>query len=320
MPSLAELKKNRVSQLEKLKNATQGNRVVDERFWAPTFDKEKGKGSAVVRFLPAPSGEDLAFVRVYRHNFKGPEGKYYSELSRTTLTGEKDPCQDLCNRLWNSGIESDKKVRQPLGRKTTYYSNVLVLSDPANPENEGKVFIFRFGPQIYEIVSELLFPKDEEPVFVYDAWDGRDFKINIKGKVLPNNDIVPDYSRSMFSDDSTPLADSDDEIEEIWGKAHSLKQFSDVSLFKTFEELQAKLFDVLGSTIGSGLDVVPGWKVPTVASEPVQTRSARNEEVPSSRSVDDDEAPAPKAKKTVAVDDDDDDDDLEFLRSLRNKK
>lgn len=327
MPSLADLKKNRESQMNKLKEATTNTRAKDERFWSPTFDKEKGKGSAVVRFLPAPPGEDLAMVRTFSHNFKGPSGRYYSEMSLTTI-GKPDPCMEMLGRLWNSGIESDKDVRKTMARKTNYYTNVLVVKDPANPANEGKVFLYRFGPQIHEMVNEALFPEDNEvePLMVFDPWDGANFEIVIKGKTMPNKDVVPDYTRSRFMD-PTPISDDDDDIDEIWKKTHSLADFTSVDKFKSYEDLQKKLYEVLGATVGSGVEVVEGWTrpvnstpAPAPRSEP-EPRAERTARRTPNFDEDDEDMQAPMATPAPKVSSiDDDDDDEEFLRSIKRKK
>lgn len=313
--SLAALKKNRDSVLAKLQGAAKtsessGNSSRnDDRFWAPFFDKERGTGGAVIRFLPAPDGEDLPWAKVFSHAFKGPTGKWYIENSLSTI-GKHDAVGNMNSRLWNSGVESDKDVARSMKRKTAYYSNVLVIKDPANPENEGKVFLYKYGPMIFEMLNAKMFPAaddvdDREPMNPFDAWDGADFVIKIVGKKI-GKDLVPNYEKSYFKDPSA-ISDDDDEIERIWSKAHSLTAFTDPKNFKTPEELSKKLFEVLGPTVGSGVPVLEGVEIP---STPAPRRANRVVE------EDDDDTPAPTAKVEKAAASDDDDEGLAWLREM----
>jgi len=220
--------------------------------------------------MPAPEGEDLPWVKVFKHAFKGPTGKWYIENSLSTV-GKSDCVGSMNSRLWNSGIESDKDVARGMKRKTEYFSNVLVIKDPANPENEGKVFLYKFGPMIFEMVNAKMFPDEidgDEAINPFDAWTGADFVIKITGKKI-GLDLVPNYEKSYFKD-ASPIDQDDDVIEAHWQKCHSLAAFVDPKNFKTEEELKKKLFEVLGPTVGSGISVLEG----VVDPAPTQTRAA----------------------------------------------
>lgn len=267
MTSIAELRKKNQNALEKFQKTmeqdSKGQGQGDPRFWKPFFDKEKGHGSAEIRFMPAPPGEDYPWVKLYSHGFKGPTGKWYVENSLTSLPGKNpDPCGELNNRLWNSGVESDKDVARNQKRRLSYYTNVLVVNDPAAPENNGKVFLYRFGPKIYEMLEEAMNPDtevdpDAKAVNPFDPWEGANFVIKMKGHQLGKN-IVPNYDKSYFK--SPAEMGDDDEIEELWKGCHSLQELVSEKNFKTYEELQKRLFEVLGETAGSGVPVVEGWQ------------------------------------------------------------
>ena len=220
---------------------------VDERLWKPELDKS-GTGQAVIRFLPAPDGEELPWVKVFKHAFQGPTGKWYIENSLTTLN-QKDPVSEYNSKLWNSGVESDKEIARKQKRKLQYYSNIYVVSDPKHPENEGKVFLFRYGKKIYEKVMEALQPQfeDETPVNPFDFWEGANFKLKIR-KV----DGYWNYDKSEF-DSASKLNEDDSELDKIWKSEYSLKDFLAASNFKTYDELKNRLDDVLtGSQSTSG--------------------------------------------------------------------
>lgn len=316
--SLSNLKKNRQEILNKLKQAaeTQGAsggggsaRQEDARLWRPTFDKERGVGSAVVRFLPALDGEDLPWSKVIRHAFKGPTGKWYIENSLRTIS-KSDPVAALNARLWNSGVESDKDVARVQKQKIEYCANVLVIKDPANPEAEGTVRLYKFGPMIFKMLEEKMFPKfdDETPMNPFDMWDGANFNIKIVGKQV-GKDTVPNYEKSTFSDPSALCGGDDDEIEAIYAKCYSLLEFTDPKNFKTEDELKRKLFDVLGPIVGSGIETVEGMQAPS-QSRPVDRQPTRERVVER-----EEDAPAP-TRENAASGDDSGDDDLEFLKNL----
>jgi hypothetical protein len=213
----------------------------DDRLWKPTVDKA-GNGYAVIRFLPAPEGEDLPWVRYWDHGFKGPSGKWYIENSLTSI-GQQDPVSEMNTQLWNSGIESDKQIARERKRRLHYVSNILVISDSASPENEGKVFLYKYGKKIFDKIMDVMQPQfeDEQPVNPFDFWAGANFKLKIRQVEGYRN-----YDKSEF-DASTELFDGDDaKLETVFTSSNSLKEFIDPSTYKTYGELKKKLYDVLG--------------------------------------------------------------------------
>jgi hypothetical protein len=214
----------------------------DDRFWRPEQDKS-GNGFAIIRFLPTVEGEEVPWVKVYNHAFQGPGG-WYIENSLTTI-GQKDPVGELNNQLWNSGLESDKDLARIRKRKLTYISNIYVVSDPSNPQNEGKVFLYKFGTKIFEKIQEAMKPEfnDEEPINPFDFWKGANFRIKIRKVGGYTN-----YDKSEF-DSQTVLFDDDAKLEKIWKSQHALLPFLDSSNFKSYEELKARLQEVLGGDV-----------------------------------------------------------------------
>ncbi len=313
--SLADLKKKAKGNLEKLKAQKEqpsSQREADDRFWKYTWDKETGKGRAVIRFLPAHQDEDFPVITIYSHSFQGPTGKWYIENSLSTIGSKTDPVGLLNRRLWNSGVESDKDVAKSQKRKVEYIANILVVSDPSNPENDGKVFLFKFGPAIFKKIQAKLFPnaddydEDEvlpEPVDVYHPWDGCDFKIITKGGKIGTK-VVPNYDSYKW-EDPAPISEDEDEIEKIWKKCFPLEQFKTEANFKSEEELKKRLFEVLGPLAGSGVSVVEGWEA--AESKPDTKSKKSDDDSGSDESSSQDEAEKPQA---------DADDDLSFLHGL----
>ena len=242
--SFASLKKSTYTDL--LSKAESLNKTevrgADERLWKPEVDKA-GNGYAVIRFLPAPDGEDLPWAQVWSHAFQGPGG-WYIENSLTTL-GKKDPVSDLNRTLWNSGNDADKETARKQKRKLSYYSNIYVISDPANPENEGRVFLYKFGKKIFDKLTEAMQPAfaDETPINPFDFWKGADFKVKIR-KV----EGYWNYDKSEFAEPSTLKGFDDSELELIWKQEYSLTDFTAPDKFKTFEELETRLQTVLSAT------------------------------------------------------------------------
>ena len=214
------------------------NKYQDERIWKPELDKT-GNGYAVIRFLPATSGEDMPWQRVWSHAFQD-KGGWYIENSLTTLN-QKDPVSEENTRLWNTGVDSDKEIARKRKRKLSYYSNIFVVSDPKHPENEGKVFIFKFGKKIFDKITEAMQPAfdDETPINPFDFWKGANFKLKIR-KV----DGYWNYDKSEFEGVSN-IKESDDDIKNIWSKQYPLNPFVDPSNFKTYDELKEKLNRVI---------------------------------------------------------------------------
>jgi hypothetical protein len=253
--SLAAMKKQ--NSLDSLLGAAQKESApqekksyVDERIWKPTMDKT-GNGYAVIRFLPAPKGEDLPWVKLWNHAFQGPTGQWYIENSLTTL-GNNDPVSEYNSKLWNSGVESDKEIARKQKRKLQYYSNIYVVSDKANPENEGKVFLYRYGKKIFDKVMEAMQPPfpDTDPINPFDFWEGANFKLKLR-KV----DGYWNYDLSSF-DNTSALLDGDDEaLEELYGKQYSLADFTATTNFKSYDELKTRLDMVLSGTVSANTTV-----------------------------------------------------------------
>jgi len=221
----------------------------DDRFWRPELDKASN-GYAVIRFLPAPSGEDLPWAKYYSHGFKGPGG-WYIENSRTTL-GENDPVSEMNTQLWNSGIESDKDIARQRKRRLHYVSNIMVVSDPTNPENEGKIFLYKYGKKIFDKIQEAMKPEfaDEEPVNPFDFWKGANFKLKVR-KVAG----FINYDKSEFASSSALLDGDDEQLETTWNNQYALTEFTDPSNFKSYDELKEKLHRVTGNDIRSSAAV-----------------------------------------------------------------
>jgi len=233
---LGSLTDRLVKEVEKMNSSSGG---ADDRFWKAELDKT-GVGSAVIRFLPAPDGEELPWVKVYSHAFQGPGG-WYIENSLTT-TGGKDPVSDYNRQLWNSGNDADKDTVRKQKRKLSYYSNVYVVKDPLHPENEGRVFLFKYGKKIFDKVLEAMQPEfdDETPINPFDFWQGANFKLKIVKK-----DGFWNYDKSEF-DKVVPLIDDDDALEAIWKKEYSLSAITAPDQFKSYEDLERRLKTVLG--------------------------------------------------------------------------
>lgn len=243
--SFAALKKssyfdNLKSEIDKISNP-QGQSYTDERLWKAELDKS-GNGYAVIRFLPPSEGEDLPFAKVWSHAFKGPTGQWYIENSLTTI-GKDDPVGAINRDLWNTGLESDKQTARTQKRKLSYYSNIYVVKDPLHPENEGKVFLFKYGKKIFDKIVEAAKPQfeDERPVDVFNFWEGANFKLKIVKK-----DGFWNYDKSEFESTAVLGEFSDGELEKIYKQQYALSDFTDSSKFKTFEELEARLNLVLG--------------------------------------------------------------------------
>ena len=211
----------------------------DERLWKPGVDKS-GNGYAVIRFLPEPEGEDLPWAQVWSHAFQGPGG-WYIENSLTTL-GQKDPVGELNRTLWNSGLDSDKEIARKQKRKLSYYSNIYVVKDQLNPQNEGKVFLYKYGKKIHDKIVSSMQPQfeDEEPINPFDLWSGADFRIKIQTIGGYWN-----YDKSDFAAPSTLGGFDDEKLEELWKSQYSLKEFTDPSAFKSYEKLEERLNLVL---------------------------------------------------------------------------
>ena len=277
------------------------NNYEDDRIWKPTPDKA-GNATATIRFLPKHPDDELPWVKVFSHGFQGPGGRWYIENSLTTL-GESDPVGELNSKLWNSGVEANKEIARKQKRRLHFYSNVLVIADPANPENEGKVMLFRYGKRIFDKIMDKAKPtfEDEKPVNVFDLWEGASFKLRMK-KV----EGYPNYDSSSFSDPA-PVAPSDEAILEIVNKQYRLAEFLERKNFKSYEELKTKLDQVLSGEGG----------VAASASDLVQ------EDIPSQPAPEYRAAPAPEPVASAApepsLSSDDDDDVMSYFQKIADQ-
>lgn len=231
-------------QLENL-NTKSNKREDDGLYWKPSVDKA-GNGFAVIRFLPAPEGEDVPFVRMFDHGFQGPSGQWYIENSLTTL-GEKDPVSEYNSVLWNSTSDENhpnRKQARDQKRRLSYISNIYVVKDPSNPENEGKVFLYKYGKKIWDKIQSAMYPEFDGDVGVnpFDLWEGANFRLKIR-----QVDGYRNYDLSQF-DAASPLLNDDAQLEAVWKSEHSLQKLIDRANFKSYEELEARLNLVLGST------------------------------------------------------------------------
>lgn len=296
--NFASLKKNRSKSLESL-NA-QLDKISSKsyqdpnagKFWKPTRDKA-GNGFAIIRFLPAPEGEEMPFVRVWDHGFQGPTGLWYIENSLTTIN-QDDPVSEFNGKLWNSGVDADKDQARKQKRRLKYTSNVYVVKDPAHPENEGKVFMYSFGKKIFDKLNDQMNPtfEDEDPVNPFDLWEGANFRLKIR-----QFEGYPNYDKSEF-DAPTPLSDDDEAMETVWNQQHSLQQLVEPTNFKSYDELKTKLFRVLDLAA----------ETPEVAAPSPYESTTPTDDLDISSSITEAAAPsAPVAESASAVDDDDDD-------------
>jgi len=293
--SLSSLK-GRSSSIDKLVKAAEAvsskaetKSYDDDRFWKPTRDKA-GNGYAVIRFLPAKEGEDLPWARYWDHGFQGPTGMWYIENSLTSI-GQDDPVSEANSVLWNSGTDEDKETVRKRKRRLHYVSNILVVSDPSNPENEGKVFLYKFGKKIFDKIMDVMQPQfqDENPVNPYDFWEGADFKLKIR-KV----EGWVNYDKSEFGSQSALFNSDEEKLEEVYSKVYSLADFTKPENYKSYAELKAKFNKVIGVDAGE------------VAAEPI---------MPTTESVSVAEAPVAAAPTADAAEDD----TLSYFAKLANE-
>ena len=234
--SLGSLTQKLVKEVEKMNSTSSGG---DDRLWKPEVDKV-GNGFAIIRFLPAPDGEELPWAKMYTHAFQGPGG-WYIENSLTTI-GQKDPVSEYNRELWNSGIDTDKDTVRKQKRKLSYYANIYVVKDPTNPQNEGGVYLYKFGKKIFDKVMEAMQPEfeDETPINPFDFWEGSNFKLKIVKK-----DGYWNYDKSEFEKTSA-LMEDDEALEAIWSKQYSLSALTATDQFKSYDDLDKRLKMVLG--------------------------------------------------------------------------
>jgi hypothetical protein len=308
MSNFATLKKSSstldrlTKEIEKANAPAESSKKGDDRFWKLERDKS-GNGSAVIRFLPtaAVDGEDgLPWVRIFDHGFKGSTGKWYIENSLTTI-GQKDPVSDYNSQLWNSTDNDQSPARKQARdqkRRLHYISNIYVVSDPKNPDNEGKVFLFKYGKKIFDKITMSMNPEfdGDTPVNPFHFWEGANFKIRIR-----TVDGYPNYEQSMF-DAPKALSNDDAELERIWNKQYSLSEFTAPSNFKSYEQLKARLDEVLG--LDGDMPQMQSRSTETIqraaAQAPtVSIRKAAEQEIPAYDMDDDDEEL--KAFKNMAL-------------------
>jgi len=277
--TFAELRKSRSKDLEKLTEqvnklndkSSEKKSYEDTRFWKPTVDKA-GNGMAVIRFLPAAEGEDMPWVQLFSHSFQGPTGQWYIENSLTTLN-KKDPVSEYNTMLWNSGVESDKETARKQKRKLQYIANVYIVKDPSNPDNDGKVFLFKFGKKIFDKLNDLMNPEfeDETPVNPFDLWEGANFKLKIR-KV----EGYQNYDKSEF-DSPAALSEDDDELERIWKAQNKLSEFITEGNFKSYDELKTRLNKVLNLEDDVTTEK-PSAPVTKKAEKPAEVKKAKTVE------------------------------------------
>tara|TARA_A100001011_G_scaffold381989_1_gene451161 strand:+ start:18 stop:902 length:885 start_codon:yes stop_codon:yes gene_type:complete len=279
--SFETLKRSRGSNINKIIKAAEATNTgetksyVDERMWKPTVDKA-GNGYAVIRFLPGKD-DNLPFVRYWDHGFKGPTGQWYIENSLTSV-GQPDPVGELNSRLWNSGIESDKDKARSQKRRLHYVTNIYVVNDPSAPQNEGKVFLYKFGKKIFDKIYDLMNPAfaDETPIDPFDFWEGADFKLKIR-----NVEGYRNYDKSEFSSASQFLSADEVKLEEAYNNMHDLTEFTNPKNYKSYDELKTKLMRVLGEEATAGAYTVREeikMNDPVPAHEPVTAEEISSED------------------------------------------
>jgi hypothetical protein len=303
MVDFATLKKNRSTSLDKLNSQLSAmaqksySDPNEANFWKPTRDKA-GNGFAIIRFLPAPPNEDMPFIQTWDHGFQGPSGLWYIEKSLTTLKKD-DPVSELNSKLWNTGVEADKEQARKQKRRLKYVSNIYVVKDSGNPDNDGKVFLFAYGKKIFDKINDMMIPQfeDEKPVNPFDLWEGANFRLKIR-----QFEGYPNYDKSEF-ESPAPLFEDDDKLEATWKQEHSLQELIDPKHFKSYDELKAKLHRVLG--LSGDIDA---------------SRSAENEvdeDLDMSRFAKSAQAPSIKEESSpMETNIDDDDEDLAMFRDL----
>ena len=294
--SFSDLKKSRNNSMSKLIQAAEkvgGEKkgFADDNEWKITRDKA-GNAYAVIRFLPAAEGEDIPWVQYWDHGFKGPGGKWYIEKSLTSL-GQQDPVSEYNSMLWNTGADEDKQTARDQKRRLHYASNVYVVSDPSNPQNEGKIFKYIYGKKIFDMIMDVMQPEfpDDAPMNPFDLWEGAEFKIKVR-KV----DGWVNYGSSVFSSPSEFLDGDEVALEEVFNKLHKLNDYIDPANYKTYAELETKMKQVLGQNAG-----------PMTTAESVELDEIKPE--PSLKSKD---APIETVKSS------DDDDTMSYFSNLAN--
>lgn len=303
--NFADLKKksksnltNLVSELEKMSSGTKSYQ--DDRFWSVPMDEKTGNGTALFRFLPAGKNDKLPWVTVYSHAFQGPGG-WYIENSLTTI-GKPDPCSERNSELWATGIEANKEIVRKRKRKQQYISNIYVISDPKNPQNEGKVFLFKYGKKIFDKIQEAMKPvfEGDQAIDPFDFWQGADFRLKVK-----RVEGYPNYDSSSFENQSPLLEGEDEALEKVWNSLYNLSEFHDAKNFKTYEELSTRLDKVLGIKAPTASSAGPS----KTASTPSKMESKPVSKAMTSAEEDTDEVP-------WKAEEDEEDESLDYFRRM----
>ena len=296
--SLGSLTNKLVKEVEKMNSSGSNS---DDRLWKPEMDKS-GNGYAVIRFLPAIDGEDLPWAKLFSHAFQGPGG-WYIENSLTTISG-KDPVSDLNRELWNSGSDQDKDTVRKQKRKLSFYSNIYIVKDPTNPQNEGKVFLYKYGRKIFDKIMDVMQPEfeDESPINPFDFWEGANFKLKLQKK-----DGYWNYDKSEF-DNPSPLLEDDEALEALWKTQYSLSAITAPDQFKTYDELKKRLDYVLGNK--SNNQKVTSEELDYDTTSQIETKRVSDEEVLKKL-----EKSVAKSKKSPPSEDEDDD-TLSYFQKL----
>ena len=298
--SLKNNKSNIFSKLQKQLEDTTKVGTVDERFWKHQADSA-GNAFAVIRFLPATDGEDMPFCKMYSHAFQGPTGLWYIENSLTTL-GHNDPLGEYNRELWNSGEESLKEQVRKQKRKLQYYSNIYVVKDPANPQNEGRVFLYKYGKKIYDKIMDAVNGDElegREGINPFDLWSGANFKLRVK-KVAG----YPNYDTSEFTSPETLGGLDDTQLEAIWNRQHKLQPLVAADQFKSYDQLQERLNQVLNLKNSAGAHPASMATPSPVASPNVSAKPVFKQEEPT------------VTEEPVAVTDEGEDDPLDYFKKL----
>ena len=302
--SFAALKKNRsdfsrlAQELEKTNSPQQNSSNQDDRIWKPTIDKT-GNSYAVIRFLPPCDGEELPWVRIFNHGFKGPGG-WLIDNCPTTI-GLPCPVCESNTELWGTGSQDNQNLARDRKRKLKHMSNIYVIKDPGNPDNEGKVFLYSYGKKIFDKLNDLMRPQfeDETPVNPFDFWGGANFKLKYR-----TVDGYGNYDKSEF-DSSAPLSDDDAKMENIYKQCHSLEEFvNPETAFKTYDQLKDRLDKVLGVSMSHV----------TADTRDMHEQSDQQESMFQKPTFK--ESPAPEMKSSS---NDDDDDSISYFEKLANE-
>jgi hypothetical protein len=304
--SRSELTNSLTQELDKFN--TKSSYTEDEnKYWELQVDKA-GNGSALIRFLASPENESSPFIRYWEHGFQGPpkgdqKGMWYIEKSLSTL-GQDDPCGEYNTKLWETGLKTNEEIVRKQKRKLHYVSNIYIIKDPANPDNEGKVFLYKYGKKIFDKINDVIKPAfDDDAINPFDLWDGANFKLRAM-KV----DGYRNYDKSEFDKTPSPLVNDDDELEKIWKSEYSLAEVIAPSKFKSYDELKNRLDKVL--RINTSDSIIDGGKVP-VKNKLAKTNNPTwvdpDEEVLSNN-------------KNVAPWDEDDNDSEDFFKKFKQEE